>query len=278
MSQSTSMPTPTSEPGRTLIVLATYNEVENLPDLVERLLAVELDGEQDRAADGAPHNAPHDTTGDTGRCADILVVDDNSPDGTGDWCDDRARSEPRLRCLHRSGKQGLGTAILAGLCYAIERQYAYVVTMDADFSHSPEAVASLVSAMRRDGDSPVDVVIGSRYVDGGRIENWPRRRRWMSRAVNLYARTLLRLPVRDCSGGFRCYRTARLADLDFTAIRARGYAFLEELLWHLHVRGARLIEVPITFVDRERGESKINSREAIAALWTMFRLALRRGV
>lgn len=264
MSHSTSASAPKAEPGRTLIVLATYNEVENLPALVERLLAVELNGELEGTPDGANHGA------------DILVVDDNSPDGTGDWCDDRARSEPRLRCVHRSGKQGLGTAILAGLRYAIERQYAYVVTMDADFSHSPEAVASLVSAMRRDGDSPVDVVIGSRYVDGGRIENWPRRRRWMSRAVNLYARVLLRLPVRDCSGGFRCYRTARLADLDFTAIRARGYAFLEELLWHLHVRGARLVEVPITFVDRERGESKINSREAIAALWTMFRLALRR--
>lgn len=244
------------ERARALIVLATYNEIDNLPQLVEQLLALRLDA-------GAPE-------------LDILVVDDNSPDGTGRWCDERAATESRLSCLHRPGKAGLGAAILAGLRHAIERRYAYVVTMDADFSHSPSAVPSLLAGMRDQGERPADVVIGSRYVAGGRIENWPTRRRWMSRAVNAYARLLLRLPVRDCSGGFRCYRTSCLSQLDFAAIRARGYAFLEELLWHLYVRGARLVEVPITFVDRERGASKINSREAVAALWTMLRLAFSR--
>ena len=234
---------------RTLVITATYNEIENLPALVDELF----------------RHAPD---------VDLLVIDDNSPDGTGRWCNERAAVEPRLRCLHRSGKLGLGTAIVAGLQYAIDHDYEFVVNMDADLSHHPRHVPELVRAMNPANEPPRDLVIGSRYVAGGRIENWPKRRRWMSRLVNGYARCLLRLPVRDCSGGFRCHRVSALRKLDFRRIRARGYAFLEELLWRLHRGGARLAESPITFTDREHGRSKINLREALAALWFILRLGV----
>jgi dolichol-phosphate mannosyltransferase len=203
--------------------------------------------------------------------ADILVIDDNSPDGTGAWCDRRAAADGRVHCLHRSGKLGLGTAIVAGMRYAIEHGYDQVVNMDADFSHHPRHLPALLAGM----DGPVDVMIGSRYVPGGRIEGWPLRRHLMSRAVNWYARTLLRLAPRDCSGSYRCYRTSLLARLNFDAIRSRGYSFQEEILWRLRQVGARFGETPITFADRVRGASKINGREAWGALWVILRLGLQ---
>lgn len=233
----------------TLVTVATYNEIENLPRLVDRILEI----------------VPQ---------ADILVVDDNSPDGTGRWCNERAGADPRVRCLHRAGKLGLGTATIAGLRHAIEHGYEHVLTMDADFSHPPERIPDLLAGMAPPGGPPVDVMIGSRYVRGGRVEGWGAKRHLMSRGVNLYARCLLGLPVRDCSGAFRCYRTAMLAKLDFDAFRSRGYSFFEEILWRLRRRGARLAETPITFVDREHGASKIDGREAAAALAILFRLGL----
>ncbi len=233
----------------TLITVATYNEIDNLPRLVPRVLEV----------------APG---------ADILVIDDNSPDGTGQWCDEKAGAEPRLRCLHRPGKLGLGTANIAGLRYGVEHRYRYVLNMDADFSHPPESIPALLAGMEPAGGPPVDVMIGSRYVSGGRIEGWGPLRHAMSRGVNLYARCLLRLPVRDCSGGFRCYRTALLERLAFDAIRSRGYAYYEEILWRLMRLGARIGETPIVFTDRRHGASKINAREAVAALWTLLQLGM----
>jgi len=234
----------------TLVTLATYNEIDNLPRLVGEILAA-LPG------------------------ADLLVVDDNSPDGTGDWCDRTAATEPRLKCLHRSGKLGLGTAIIAGMKYALDHSYEYVLNMDADFSHHPRHLPALVAGMDPPGGTPVDVMIGSRYVQGGAIEGWPLGRHVMSRTVNAYARLLLGLRAKDCSGAFRCYRTSLLERVDFDAIRSRGYSFQEEILWRLKRLGAKMGETPITFADRQQGVSKINSREAFSALGIILTLGAR---
>lgn len=232
---------------RTLVVLATYNEIENLPGLVDEILRV----------------LP---------AADVLVVDDNSPDGTGRWCDERAAAELRLRCLHRTGKQGLGSAAILALRDAIERGYELVVTMDADWSHDPKHLPELVTATEY-----ADVAIGSRYIEGGVIEGWPRSRRWVSRTVNALSRSLLGLPVRDSSGAFRAYRVANLRDLDLSLIRATGYAYLEEILWNLARANARFVEVPITFRERRAGRSKIALGEAAGKLAMLTRLAIKRG-
>jgi dolichol-phosphate mannosyltransferase len=235
----------------TLVTLATYNEIENLPPLVEEIFSVASE-------------------------VDILVIDDNSPDGTGRWCDERSEADSRVRCLHRAGKLGLGTATIAGMKYAIEHGYQYVLNMDADFSHHPRYLAALIAGMEHDDGTPAaDVMIGSRYVPGGAIEGWPLKRYLMSRGVNTLARGLLGLRVRDCSGAFRCYRTSLLALVDFDDVRSRGYSFQEEILWHLKRLGAKFVETPITFADRQRGTSKIDSHEALAALGILFRLGSR---
>lgn len=229
---------------RTLITVATYNEIENLPRLVEAIWQV----------------AP---------VTDILVIDDNSPDGTGKWCDERSAAEPRLFCLHRAGKLGLGTATIAAMQYAIEHHYDFVLNMDADFSHHPRYIPAILA-----GIDSADVSIGSRYCPGGGTKDWPFKRRFMSWAVNTYARWLLGLKSKDTSGAFRCYRVSLLKRLDFSRIRSRGYSFQEEILWRLKRVGARMSETPIIFADRERGQSKINKREAVAALWVIFRLGV----
>ena len=235
---------------KTLVTVATYNEIENLPKLVDEIFAV----------------VPE---------VDILVIDDNSPDGTGRWCDEKRASEPRLACLHRESKLGLGTATLAGMKWAIEHGYKQMLAMDADFSHHPRYLRGIIAGMDPVDGPAVDVMIGSRYVHGGGVEGWPLKRRLMSKAVNLYARTLLGLKCKDCSGAFRCYRTALLEKIDFEAVRSRGYSFQEEILWHLRRAGARFGETPIIFADREFGASKINSKEAVAALWTILALGVR---
>ena len=205
--------------------------------------------------------------------ADIFVIDDGSPDGTGKWCDAKATEEPRLSCLHRGGKLGLGSASIVGFRHAIDQGYTWVLTLDADFSHPPEVLPKLLAQLQH--DAACDVSIGSRYVSAGAIEGWPLSRRIMSRLVNWYARLALRLPVRDCSGAFRGYRVQCLAALPPEAIQSRGYAYLEELLWRLKHRGTRFAEVPFTFRDRELGQTKINLREAWQALSTIARLGCR---
>ncbi|HUT14222.1 MAG TPA: polyprenol monophosphomannose synthase [Thermoguttaceae bacterium] len=235
---------------KTLVTVATYNELENLPGLVEEIFRV----------------VPE---------VDLLVIDDNSPDGTGDWCDRKAAEDARVHCLHREGKLGLGTATIAGMRYGIEQGYRYVLNMDADFSHQPRYLGDLIAGMDPPDGPPVDVMIGSRYVPGGGVEGWPLRRHVMSRGVNCYARWLLGLKPRDCSGAYRCYRRSLLSQLDFTAIRSRGYSFQEEVLWHLKRLGARFGETPITFIDRQRGSSKIDAKEAAAALWIILGLGVR---
>jgi len=241
---------PSLSADKTLVMTATYNELENLPSLTEEIFRF----------------APQ---------VDLLVVDDNSPDGTGQWCDRQAAVDPRIHCLHRQGKLGLGTAIVAGMRYALEQGYRYVVNVDADFSHHPKYLPAMIEGMDPPGGPSIDVMIGSRYVPGGGVVNWPLKRRLMSRGVNLYARWLLWLKPKDCSGGYRCYRTATLAKLDFDQIRSRGYSFQEEILWLLRRAGARFGETPIIFADREKGTSKINSREAVNALRIILRLGLQ---
>lgn len=229
---------------RLLISLCTYNELENLPLLIPEVLA----------------QLPW---------AEILVVDDNSPDGTGALADDIAAKDPRVHVLHRTGKLGLGTAILAGFRYAIEHNYDFVLNMDADFSHHPRHLPALVALMDR-----CDVAIGSRYVPGGKAVGWSLKRHFMSRSINLYARWLLWLKTRDNSGSYRCYRVSKLRELDLNLVRARGYAFQEEILYRCRRVGCRFEETPIVFEDRRLGLSKINYKETLAALWVIFRLGI----
>lgn len=235
---------------RTLVTVATYNEIENLPALVAEIRAV----------------APQ---------ADLLVIDDNSPDGTGRWVDEQSRRDPQVRAVHRPGKLGLGTATIAAMRYAIEHDYDFMLNLDADFSHPPRYIPELLGGMDDPERGPVDVTIGSRYVRGGGIEGWPLRRRLLSLAVNGYARLMLGLPVRDCSGAFRCYRVSTLRRMDLDQVRSRGYSFLEELLWRLKRAGASFRETPIVFVDRLQGTSKVNLREARDALGVLLRLGVK---
>ena len=237
---------------KTLVAIATYNEIENLPHLVEAIR----------------QNLPD---------VDILVIDDNSPDGTGKWCLERKSNDPNFDCIIRSGKLGLGTAVLAAMEYAIKNKYEFLINMDADFSHPPEKLPELLAPMTPE----TDVAIGSRYVQGGKIEGWPFYRRLMSRAVNAFAKICLGLRTRDNSGAFRCYRVATLErvlaqHISQGSIRSKGYSFFEEILFLLHRGGAKMVEIPITFTDRRFGKSKINLREAVKAIGIIFRLGLTR--
>lgn len=234
---------------RILVAIPTYDEIENLPLLVDEIFS----------------RVPE---------VEILVVDDNSPDGTGDWAEKRAAQDSRLSCLHRAGRLGLGTATLEAFEYAQQKGYTWLVSMDADFSHHPRYLPDLLAA-REGANSPAyDVVIGSRYVPGGRTVGWPWHRRFTSWLVNRGARLLLSLSARDCSGAYRCYRVATLEKVDLTQLRSRGFSFQEEILWRLHRAGACLGEVPIVFADRTRGQSKINLREMLGSAWMLFRLGL----
>ena len=192
----------------------------------------------------------------------------------GKWCDAATNRDTRIRCLHRPEKLGLGSAIVAGMRYAIDFEYDYALNLDADFSHDPEYVPALLAAIEdANGGCRTDLAIGSRYVPGGSTPGWPLQRRVISRALNYYTRLLLGLKVRDCSGGFRCYRTTALRTLDFGRIRSQGYSFQEEILWHLKQAGSRFCEVPIAFRDRTEGTSKITLREAVGAVWLITRIA-----
>ncbi len=223
-------------PARTLISIATYNERDNLAALIDQI---------------------HEQVPP----ADVLVVDDNSPDGTGRLAEVLAAADPRVHVLHRPGKLGLGTAILTGMRYAVAHGYDYFVNMDADFSHDPRYLPILLEGMNHK-----DVMIGSRYVPGGGVENWPWKRELVSRAVNGLARILLRLSPRDTSGGYRCYRVAKLRSMVFEPLRSRGYSFQQEMLYRCRKAGCRLGETPIVFADRRAGQSKVNLKEVVQSL------------
>ncbi|MDR0335587.1 MAG: polyprenol monophosphomannose synthase [Planctomycetaceae bacterium] len=235
---------------RFLVSLATYNERENLPLITKEIFEFAPD-------------------------VDILVIDDNSPDGTGDWVAEQMKTEPRLKLLRRSGKLGLGTATLAAMHYAVENHYDFLLNMDADLSHPPRYLPAIrAKAEGNNNDHGFDVVIGSRYVQGGGVEGWPFYRQLMSRCINLYAKFFLGLKTKDNSGAFRCYRVELLKKLDVTKIISKGYSFQEEILYRLKKLNATFVEVPIIFVDRRFGSSKINRKETLNALWILFRIGI----
>jgi dolichol-phosphate mannosyltransferase len=238
---------PSVDAPRLLVSLATYNEAGNLRPLAEAIR----------------QHAPD---------ASILVIDDNSPDGTGRIADELRESLPEIHVIHRPGKLGLGTATIAAMRFAIEHGFDYLLNMDADFSHDPEYIPAL-----RAGMADHDVMIGSRYVPGGGMEGgFTLKRRFMSTGINTYARLMLGLTSRDNSGAFRCYRVSKLAEIDFDQVRSRGYSFQEEILFWCQAVGCRIGETPIVFKDRRAGTSKINLREARSALWILLQLGLAR--
>ncbi len=223
--------------GRVLVVIPTYNEADNLEPLVGRL----------RAA------VPE---------ADVLVVDDGSPDGTGAIADRLAAADQAIHVMHRSEKAGLGAAYVAGFRWALAEGYDAVVEMDADGSHAPEELPRLLTALR-----DADLVIGSRWVPGGQVRNWPMSRLLLSRGASIYTRILLRYPVRDATAGYRTYRRAVLEHLKLDEVASTGYCFQIDLGWKTWRAGYRVTEVPITFTEREVGTSKMSSAIVVEALW-----------
>lgn len=233
---------------RVLILLCTYNEADNLPVAVERLFKQLPD-------------------------AHILVVDDNSPDGTADWVLQFAKTDRRLHLLRRSGKLGLGSAIREGIVWFRESDYDYLINMDADLSHRPEDVPALLDCCLQAG---CDVAVASRYMPGGGFRAIPVHRRLISWLLNRYATMILRLPISDCSGSFRCYRRAALERMDLKQLTCDGYGFLEEILVHLQRSGCQFREIPIWFDSRLAGKSKLSLKDAIGALQVIHRLAFVR--
>ena len=226
-----------------LVVVPTYNEAQNIVRLIAKVLA-------------------------QGPQFDVLVVDDNSPDGTGNLVAALAARTPRVRLLRRAGKLGLGSAYLAGFREGLRQDYAFLCEMDADFSHQPHDLPMLLATAEHDAD----VVIGSRNVPGGRTENWSWARKALSRGGNVYARTLLAMPVRDCTGGFKCFRASVLHQLDLAAIHSNGYAFQIELNYRCYQAGFRIREAPIVFPNRVAGKSKMSWRivwEAVVMVWRL---------
>jgi len=233
-------------PGRVLVQAATYNERENIEPLIEAVLASSPD-------------------------VQFLVIDDDSPDGTGKIALECAEKNPRLHVLVRRGRRGLGGAILEGFRLAKRRGFAVAVNMDADFSHDPADIPRLLATLEPVAGKPADVAIGSRRVPGGRTVGWPLSRHVVSRLVSWFTRWVLGVPVRDASSGFRAVRLEVLDCLpDGVSI---GYAFFEHLLWSVHRAGGRIVEVPITFTDRTRGSSKADAAEAIRGIGDLLRLA-----
>ncbi len=228
---------------RAVVVMPTYNEAENLGGIVPAILA------QDPALD-------------------VLVVDDNSPDGTGRLADELVVAHPgRVRVAHREKKEGLGRAYLAGFAQALGLGYGRILQMDADFSHDPERLPALLAATQE-----VDVALGSRYVPGGGTVNWGLGRRILSQGGSLYARTILGVQIRDLTGGFKCFRREVLEALDLPTIRSTGYGFQIELIYRVLCRGFKVREVPITFVDRRAGKSKMNGNIVVEAVWKVWQI------
>ena len=232
----------TEAPPPALIVIPTYNESDNLPDLVDAVFAV----------------APE---------VHILVVDDNSPDGTGELADEMAQRDVRVNVIHREGKLGLGTAYIAGFKWALERAYPRVFEMDADFSHQPRYIPEFLKA----ADS-ADLVLGTRYIRGGGTEGWSMLRSFISRAGNLYARLILWMGFHDLTGGFKCFRREVLEALDLDDIKSTGYAFQIELTYRAHKAGFRIVETPIVFPDRTRGQSKMSQGIVWEAMINVIKL------
>ncbi|MBW3619772.1 MAG: polyprenol monophosphomannose synthase [Actinobacteria bacterium] len=230
---------------RALVVVPTYNERETLPEVIARVLAVPAD-------------------------VDLLIVDDGSPDGTGAIADEHAERSERVSVLHRPAKAGLGPAYRAGLAWGVARGYGILVEMDADLSHDPGQLPALLAAAERS-----DLVIGSRYVPGGRIENWPRRRLLLSAGGNAYVRLVTGMPVRDATSGYRAFRSPVLDGIGLADLRSDGYAFQLETALRTWRAGFVIEEVPITFVERRAGASKISRAIVVEAVWRVLGWGLR---
>jgi len=230
-------------PDRALVIVPTYNERFNIARMIPAILA------QDPSLE-------------------ILIVDDGSPDGTGAIVDAIAATNPRVNVIHRASKLGLGTAYIAGFRWALERKYDLVFEMDADFSHNPERLPEFLEAIKE-----ADVVLGSRYQDGHvNVVNWPMSRLFLSYAANIYARGITGLPIFDATGGFKCFRRNVLESIDLTSVKSNGYAFQIEMSYRAWKRGFRLLEIPIIFVDRTEGVSKMSKKIVREAVWMVWRL------
>ncbi len=230
---------------RALVVVPTYNERSNLPLVVPQIL------EQDPRLE-------------------VLVVDDNSPDGTGQLADEMAAADPRVHILHRPGKAGLGKAYLAGFRWALDQGYDFIFEMDADFSHDPKHLAGFLQAIQH-----ADLVIGSRYRTGVNVINWPISRLLLSLGANQYARVVTGLPLMDSTGGFKCFRREVLEAIDFEKVRSNGYSFQIEMSFRAWKKGFRVVEIPIVFTDRVEGQSKMNKRIVREAIWMVWWLRLQ---
>ncbi|WP_274555889.1 polyprenol monophosphomannose synthase [Streptomyces spiramyceticus] len=223
--------------GRALVIIPTYNEAENIKPIVSRVRSAVPD-------------------------AHVLVADDNSPDGTGKIADEIAVGDDQVHVLHRKGKEGLGAAYLAGFRWGIEHGYGVLVEMDADGSHQPEELPRLLTALKG-----ADLVLGSRWVPGGRVVNWPKHREMLSRGGSTYSRVLLGVPIRDVTGGFRAFRAETLEGLGLEEVASQGYCFQVDLARRAVEAGYNVVEVPITFVERELGDSKMSRDIVVEALW-----------
>jgi dolichol-phosphate mannosyltransferase len=237
-------------PERTLVVVPTYNERDNLPKLVDRLFAL-------------PENL------------EILVVDDGSPDGTGQWVAETAARNPRLHLLSRTAKNGLGRAYVAGFQWALDHGYDLVVQMDADFSHSPEDVPKLLAGIRETG---ADLAIGSRYAGGIRVINWPLKRLVLSVGASYYVKWITGMPVWDPTGGFKCWRRGTLEAIDLPTVKSNGYGFQIEMNHRTWRKGLKVTEVPIIFADRVEGTSKMSKKIVIEALLMVWGLLFQNGL
>ena len=229
---------------KALVIIPTYNERENLPELLRRIFAEALPLE-------------------------VLIIDDNSPDGTGAVADQLAASNPCVHVMHRPAKMGLGSAYVAGFRYALERQYTAVFEMDADFSHNPDSLPQFLRELETS-----DLVVGSRYLHGVTVVNWPLKRLILSYGANVYSRVITGIPIKDLTGGFKCFRREVLEALDLSRVRSDGYGFQIEINYKAWRKGFRIREIPILFVDRRAGESKMSRRIVLEAAWMVWRLRI----
>ena len=230
-----------------LVIIPTYDEKDNVGPISEAVFQV----------------SP---------ATDVLFVDDNSPDGTGKVIDEMAKSDPRIHVLHKPGKAGLGRAYIAGFKWAIQHDYRLVFEMDADFSHDPSEIPNFIR-----GAQNADLVLGSRYVQGIRITNWPLSRLLLSKGAATYVSLITGMPISDPTGGFKCYRREVLMAIDLDSIISNGYSFQVEMTYNVWLKGFRILEIPITFVDRRAGYSKMNKAILKEAVWIVWKLAFRHG-